>query len=200
MTTAEPTTADRIADLLRDNDGIIWQIAHQWHRRNPTLDLDDLHAEVRLGFIEAAHRYDPGRGAKFTTYAGWHGNNRARQFVRREAAGGQHVPSYKGMVRVLVGSIDMPDDPHGRENRGVNAAAPEPEDRPEFPADLWDRIRAVLPAPEYAAVVGWFRGKRVLADIGAEWGVCKERIRQRIASAFETIRQQLPELAAYLEV
>lgn len=38
-----------------------------------------------------------------------------------------------------------------------------------------------------------------LAAIGHESGVCRERVRQRLAKAFEKVRRELPELESHLE-
>lgn len=184
--------------LLADNDGMVWQIAHHWHRTNPMLDLEDLHAEVRMGFVEAARRFDPGRGMKFATFAGHWGHNRARLYARRELAMGMHVPQHHGIVRVLVGRVDAPDG-EGGECRGVLAVDREREKRVELPLDFWEKVAGVLPARDAEAVELRFRRGWKLDRIAERMGVCKERIRQRLLRALQVLRRDRAGLKAYLE-
>lgn len=56
-------------DLVRSTLGFVYKIAREYAGLG--LPFEDLLAEGNLGLIEAANRYDPCRGAKFTTYAVW---------------------------------------------------------------------------------------------------------------------------------
>ncbi len=55
--------------LIESNLGFVVRVAKQF--RSSTVPTEDLIGEGSLGLIEAARRYDPSRGAKFTTYAMW---------------------------------------------------------------------------------------------------------------------------------
>jgi RNA polymerase primary sigma factor len=53
--------------LIEANLGLVTKVALRYVGRG--LDLDDLIGEGRLGLIAAAKEFDPGRGARFCTYA-----------------------------------------------------------------------------------------------------------------------------------
>lgn len=55
--------------LAEENVGFVVKVAR--HYAGMGLSLEDLIAEGNVGLIEAAHHYDPSRGAKFITYAVW---------------------------------------------------------------------------------------------------------------------------------
>lgn len=54
------------------NMGLVYKIAHtmQYGLTNSLMDFDDLVSEGILGLMDAFNKYDPERGAKFSTYAG----------------------------------------------------------------------------------------------------------------------------------
>lgn len=54
------------------------------------LDLDDAFGAAQVGLLEAAERFDPSRGLRFASYAGWW----VRQAVQRDA------PNVRGAARV----------------------------------------------------------------------------------------------------
>jgi RNA polymerase primary sigma factor len=56
-------------DLIQSNLSFVAVIAGEY--RNLGLPFDDLLNEGNIGLIEAAYRFDPGRGTKFITYAVW---------------------------------------------------------------------------------------------------------------------------------
>ena len=56
-------------DLVECNLGSVVTIAAEY--RGLGIPFEDLINEGNLGLIEAAHRYDPGRGVRFITYAVW---------------------------------------------------------------------------------------------------------------------------------
>jgi RNA polymerase sigma factor (sigma-70 family) len=57
-------------DIL-DNMGLVYKIAHLMRPKhtNNFVDFDDLVSEGTLGLMDAFDKYNPGRGAKFSTYA-----------------------------------------------------------------------------------------------------------------------------------
>lgn len=55
--------------LVQANLGFVITVAKEFRGRG--LPFEDLVSEGNLGLIEAARRFDPGRGAKFITYAAW---------------------------------------------------------------------------------------------------------------------------------
>jgi len=60
------------ARLLAGNVGLVVKIAKHFSRKQGiALTLSDLTQEGSLGLLEAAERFNPGRGYKFSTYATW---------------------------------------------------------------------------------------------------------------------------------
>jgi RNA polymerase primary sigma factor len=55
--------------LVRSNLPFVLKVARQYRGRGVL--MEDLVAEGNLGLLEAARRFDPGRGTKFITYAMW---------------------------------------------------------------------------------------------------------------------------------
>lgn len=41
-------------------------------KRNPSVEFDDIHQAVIVGFIKACHLFDPTKGARISTYASFH--------------------------------------------------------------------------------------------------------------------------------
>ena len=56
-------------ELVQSNLSFVVKVASEY--RNMGIPFEDLLNEGNIGLIEAAHRYDPGKGTKFITYAIW---------------------------------------------------------------------------------------------------------------------------------
>ena len=56
-------------ELVCANLRLVVKIAHDYRGRG--LPLEDLVAEGNTGLVKAAERFDPAKGAKFSTYASW---------------------------------------------------------------------------------------------------------------------------------
>lgn len=198
-------TRDEVAEALSRWEKFMWKIASWWYYRNRSFtDLEELFAEVRAGFFEAASRFDKARGIQFSTYAGWWGNNYARSYVRREAAHGIHVPRYgRNAGIVIVDTERMPsvaDRVYDRES----------EEAFEVPPRFWKRIREALVLPahcdpdrRYSDVkyrVVWLRFNRdwTLSKIAHKTGISKQAVSQHLKSAAKMIRARCPEMAEYL--
>lgn len=68
------TTDDRLGsqacDLINEAQGLVRSLAIRVHRSLPIpMDLDDLIAYGQLGLAEAAQKFDPDSGVRFTTFA-----------------------------------------------------------------------------------------------------------------------------------
>ncbi|MCO8121100.1 sigma-70 family RNA polymerase sigma factor [Stieleria sp. TO1_6] len=61
---------DTPAELINEAQGLVRSLALRIHRSLPIpMDLDDLIAYGQLGLAEAAQKYDPDAGVRFTTFA-----------------------------------------------------------------------------------------------------------------------------------
>jgi RNA polymerase primary sigma factor len=60
---------DSLNELIESNLSFVVKVASEY--RNLGLPFEDLLNEGNIGLIEAAHRYDAGKGTKFITYAIW---------------------------------------------------------------------------------------------------------------------------------
>jgi RNA polymerase sigma factor (sigma-70 family) len=67
-----------------------------WEYRHLGVPLEDLEAEGTLGLLEAATRFDPARGVRFLTYAGWWIRKRIVEAISRQSL----------LVRLPRGAVD----------------------------------------------------------------------------------------------
>lgn len=54
--------------------------------RRETVDIDDLIQEANIGLMLAARHYDPDRGVRFTSYAGWWIEAQLRRYLSRHTS------------------------------------------------------------------------------------------------------------------
>lgn len=66
------------SELVEKNTGLVVQIARRYYNQKNTskatssiLTLQDMIQEGNIGLMEAAERFDPSKGFKFSTYAAW---------------------------------------------------------------------------------------------------------------------------------
>jgi len=92
------------AKLIAKNGGLVVSIAKRYHNRNTgsILTLQDIIQEGNLGLMVAAERFDPSRGFKFATYAGWW----VRQRILRCIADHSRVIRLPTHVISKLGAID----------------------------------------------------------------------------------------------
>ncbi len=181
----------RAARLVRDNLALATWAASRylWSR----LDFDDLRQAAVLGLHQAATKYDPGRGAKFSTVAAWY----MFSAIRAEIANMRstvRAPGYRPAPR--VGSLDED------EERPLLPA--DEEDGPEVGAEhalLRERVGAALselPERERFVVEHRFgingaRHPHTLDEIAPMLGVSRARVGQIETRALERLRFRLPE-------
>ena len=173
-------------DLVRDNLSFVVWIARSY--RNRGVALNELVACGNLGLLEAARRFDPKRGTKFTTYASW--------WIRKA------MLLALGSEAIRTVSLDEPPtrtdgSTEPRSARIADRSLPDPE-AALLDDEATERVRAAvvrLPA----------LGRRVLAhrfgladqpvlslrETGAALGICGERVRQIERRSLEELRRAL---------
>ncbi|MCD0461327.1 sigma-70 family RNA polymerase sigma factor [Roseiconus lacunae] len=68
--TSPPEEQPNVSELISEAQGLVRSLAMKVHRSLPIpMDLDDLIAYGQLGLAEAAQKYDPAEGVRFTTFA-----------------------------------------------------------------------------------------------------------------------------------
>ncbi len=66
----QPPTPDDSRRLIEENQGLVYHLVGQIHRRLPVrYEFDDLVGYGMVGLAEAAHGYVPSKGSKFSTFA-----------------------------------------------------------------------------------------------------------------------------------
>ena len=155
----------------------------------PGGDVDDLEQEAVIGVLNAIRRYDPDRGAKFSSYAGtaakWGAHSLFCSRLRIE------------QTEVCMSSLD---DEHGNvvDNLAVSTADGDERDRAESLDNIRARLREAMqgiPAPRLQALQMWFgldgHAPMTLRVIAAKLGRSVEMIRVRIRKAIKEIRKQI---------
>jgi len=89
---SEEERKPEVETLIEQNLRLVLKIANDFLGRG--LPWDDLVSEGNLGLVTAARRYDPARGAKFSTYSAWW----IKQAIR------QAIAEQSGTVRVPMGT------------------------------------------------------------------------------------------------
>lgn len=175
--------------LVEANIGLATFFADRYQASR--MEYEDLVQEAYMGLIDAADRYDPDRGIKFSTYAHWHIKKKImdaihnrNEIVRTPRRRPSHVCGTLDEARVAK----MPDQaPH----------ASEAMDEADMVAAVRDCIKR-LPSRE-AIVVRLRRGVNTeamtLAKVGDILGVTAERVRQIQKSGEEKLRALLAERA-----
>lgn len=172
-------------ELVEKNMGLATHFAS--HFQASRMEYEDMVQEAYLGLIDAAERFDPDRGTKFSTYARWHIMKRIMDAIHNR---NEIVRTPRRRPSHICGSLDE---------------AVEMEDGTPHVSDLMDErdmVEAVrkcikdLPSRE-AIVIRLRHGvntpRMTLAKIGAILDVSPERVRQIQSSAEEKLRALLAE-------
>jgi RNA polymerase sigma factor (sigma-70 family) len=175
--------------LVADNLGLAGHLAKRYLGHG--LSFDELVSAGFAGLCEAARAWDESRGVKFTSYAGW--------WIRREILDDLW---YRRVVRMPkcrpYGEAGAEwDREKARETCHVGAmgAFAAVADRPPSPhsdtrmESVREAVRA-LPSRHREIVEGRAEG-RTLADIGLEYGICRQRVQQIHDEACRMLRRRL---------
>ena len=81
--TKQETEEVRVNALIEQNLRLVQKIANDFLGRG--LSWEDLVSEGNRGLITAAHKFDPSRGARFSTYSAWWIKQAIRQAIAEQA-------------------------------------------------------------------------------------------------------------------
>lgn len=81
--TKQETEEERVNALIEQNLRLVQKIANDFLGRG--LSWEDLVSEGNRGLITAAHKFDPSRGARFSTYSAWWIKQAIRQAIAEQA-------------------------------------------------------------------------------------------------------------------
>ena len=81
--TKQETEEERVNALIEQNLRLVQKIANDFLGRG--LSWEDLVSEGNLCLITAAHKFDPSRGARFSTYSAWWIKQAIRQAIAEQA-------------------------------------------------------------------------------------------------------------------
>jgi RNA polymerase sigma factor (sigma-70 family) len=204
---ADMTLAERTA-LVRQWLGLAWKMALNYWQRLPHIhglaEPIDLFHEGVIGLMIAARRFDPTRGAKFSTYA-WH-------WVR-QAVG--HASQTLGLIRPPRVRKNQERDPLDEKwnqllakARAARAVAGFPEGFDVAVARGEDEGRDVIELERLAAALDDLPGRQAqvvslrfglgtdgdeptLKQVGRQIGVSAERVRQLEGKAVRRLREWL---------
>lgn len=172
--------------------------------RAPPEEYADLVQDAMVGVCRAAAKFDPARDVKFSVYARYWGFAEMSQRSAERGSGGtmgqgHNVLKRRGLgVSVQLSSLDTPAHDGGETWLDVIASGGiSPEEGAER-AEMIGRLRKafVKLTPRARTVLRErFRAGRTLAEVGADLGISRERVRQIEAAALKTLREKLEKRA-----
>jgi RNA polymerase sigma factor (sigma-70 family) len=168
-----------------------WELARTFHRKERTgRTVEELHADVLLGFAVALDTFDPSLGYAFSTYA----TGAARQAVIQggRLAGKRGFRYAPRGEAVVLASLSAPFGVTGREDetRADAIPQPEPDPAPAFPADFWARVRGLVTAAEFRVLSLHFRSGLTHKAIAARLGCSRANIHATCQRALEKLRRR----------
>lgn len=148
------------------------------------------------GLFHAAQRFQPAKGASFSTYATFW-VRQTIQRTRRQAMGVPchlvpDTPEFDACIKVskpLSLNYDKFDDSSAWIGN-VTGPADDP-DKPQFDGDFWDRVNKYLQPRLQEIIRLRFREGMTLEEAGQVLGITRERVRQLEAKALDTIERRV---------
>jgi RNA polymerase sigma factor (sigma-70 family) len=189
-------TRQQIEELLAQHEPMIWWIARRTLGKNANIDdIEDCAAEVRLQFVRAAQRYDPGRGVQFNTYVYRLAIYHASRWKQRQKRRGVHVPRRLGAIcgpRVinleaskLRNCLSVNDNNIGKNNEEKTA--------------IWKILAQVLSSQQLELLRMRYQDRMFFSTIATKKGCTASNIQHLTSKILARVRRLAPELAQHLE-
>lgn len=193
-------------EIVLAHEPLVRSMAHKFAKYMPR---EDALQEGAIGLLVAAHKFDPDRGVRFSTFAMWWVKCHIMDALLEEPTVGQSKSSaaksafYRGERQTFVMSIDAP-----RENRdgksitiGSTLVSPEatPDEATEASIDgsrMSERLQKALRTldkRERLIIDARFLSEEpeTLEEVGWRLGVSKERVRQIENKALDRVRKHM---------
>lgn len=159
-------------------DALAWR---QYHRCGRTVPLEELQGEAQLALSYAASLYDEGKGVPFGAYATMVIRHRLVQAVTLWRRGGRldHIRFTDLLAQNPEEGAQAfePVCPHSREAEKEAALQ-----------ELVDRIRRMMPSRWFLLLELYFVHEYTLEEIGEQFHISRERVRQLLAKAVARAR------------
>lgn len=193
----------------RGCQGLLWQLALKYSKKCQILDMDDLVQAGRVALLEAAERFDPATGNRFTTYAQWCVSGQLKLAAKLLTERGIHVPVYYRQRNAqrdesatdrrhqmdeetarLVHAALNPRTLHCLEG-GEESAAREQETPDTFEVEHLRWALGRLPPREREVLELCLGEGQTLQHVGERLGVTRERVRQLRIRGLERLRREM---------
>ena len=174
-------------ELVEKHLGLAYFYARKFCASN--MEYEDLVQEGMIGLMDAAERFDPARGVKFSTYAMWHIRKTIMEAIRSKNDIVRTPRRHKSKsCMTLENAARMAD------------TSPPPDEILEAQEEVAAVHRCIQRLPSREAIVVRLRHginteKMTLKKVGHILGVSPERVRQIQAGAEEKLRDFLLECA-----
>jgi len=200
---------DKTARRLLINHNVAFVLSMCRRYQGKGCRMDDLVQEGMIGLLKAVEHFDPAKGNRFSTYASWWIRAYVQKFLRDMRATVKPVIAPPGEERRALPrdfSLDTPigdDDDTTWLDRLQGTHPPQDEDylREEHSAEVRDALKRVK---KRIGGLGWdiveqrleSDNPRTLEDIGKDWGLSRERVRQVEKSTKAFLERYLDKYAA----
>ena len=184
-------TGDEAARKLLVNHNVAFVLSMCRKSANKGCRLDDLVQEGMIGLLKAVEHFDPDKGNRFTTYASWWIRAYVGKYLRDMRATVKPVVTSPGQERFALPKdfsldVSIGDDDDTTFLDRLEETGPSQEDR-YFQGEHDEEVRSALErAKKRIGGLGWdiIRQRleqeqpRTLEEIGKDWGLSRERVRQ----------------------
>lgn len=177
--------------LCKTHEGLVKSQAKLYLR--PGIEMDDLVQEGYMGLCRAAQKYDPSRGAKFSTYAVRWIRSFAWRYVRNktQVVKGRSVNGYSGWVDIY--SLSAPIRLGNGDAIEMSSGSLESTEQALECHILHDRVVGSRKVPKRTKllILGHFVNNYSYRELGRAAGLSGERVRQIIEDGLRVLRLHL---------